>query len=481
MSVPQIIFFLINLAFRTFEELFIEAFRNPDRQIFVDPTGNSLIVGEPGVGQSLHFSGTGLGWDGSAFSGTFERLEIVNELTFLTIIEQTTGADLFLDQVFLAMQDVTAPDPVADIHFVEFVETLSPQLPELQGSAGPDMANLTAGQVLATPGPGPARAGNLKGGDDTLRFFFQPDAAGGAGTLRANGGGGNDRFLLFTRNPDGTGTDSFDAEIRVNDKGIHVATIDDIDASGTAPLTAAGATTSTTGAAALAPATTITARLKNFESFVLAGGDDRFIGGGTGETVDLGDGADVARMNGGADSVDAGSGDDRIFGGAGQDTVGAGGGADFVDGGDGRDVLDGQGGSDRIRGSQGGDTVRGGSGSDTLIGEDGSDRVFGGPGDDTARGGPGDDTVNPGRGDAIIWLGRGADVLVFDTATDQGADRVMDANPAEDVFRILGGSLGDLSFALDGAGNTHVTGTNVDFVLVGVHSTDPADFTWHFA
>lgn len=81
----------------------------------------------------------------------------------------------------------------------------------------------------------------------------------------------------------------------------------------------------------------------------LLGGDDRFVGGASGEEADGGNGEDRLRGFGG---------DDTLFGGAGYDTL---------EGNAGDDLLDGGGRSDILIGGMGDDTLTGGGGSDTFV------------------------------------------------------------------------------------------------------------------
>ena len=171
----------------------------------------------------------------------------------------------------------------------------------------------------------------------------------------------------------------------------------------------------------------------------LHGGNDVARGQDGADTIFGGDGADDIYGQNGADTLygDAGddeiwgdgthgedgvnSGVDHVYGGDGNDTIYAGLGDDVVEGGDGDDTLMGgysssyseQSGNDTIRGGAGNDTIRGADGDDILNGDDGVDYIYGGNGIDTIDGGTGDDYLSGGYGqDTYLFrLGSGNDTI----------------------------------------------------------------------
>lgn len=98
------------------------------------------------------------------------------------------------------------------------------------------------------------------------------------------------------------------------------------------------------------------------------GGDDRLVGSGFHEWLDLG---------AGHDGVTVRDGDDAVFGKSGDDTVLGGVGADWLEGGDGDDLLIGGLGNDTLIGGAGADVLIGGFGRDSLDGGSGNDLLIG--------------------------------------------------------------------------------------------------------
>lgn len=183
-------------------------------------------------------------------------------------------------------------------------------------------------------------------------------------------------------------------------------------------------------------------------------GDDTINGGAGNDRIEGGAGDDTIHGDGGNDSLDGNGGNDRIWGGAGDDAIAGGDGNDVLRGGGGDDTLFGSNGNDRLIGQAGRDALNGGNGRDVLNGGGGNDTLDGGLendrlaggggadvldgflGDDRLTGGAGADILNGGLGDDVLRGGGGADVFVFTRELDQGTDRVLDFDAAEDVFRI---------------------------------------------
>lgn len=198
-------------------------------------------------------------------------------------------------------------------------------------------------------------------------------------------------------------------------------------------------------------------------------GSDRLSLGGGDDTVAAGLGDDDIRGQGGRDDIWGNGGDDLLDGGAGADTLRGGPGMDRIDGGAGKDVIRGQKHADILYGGQGDDNIKGGGGNDTLSGGAGhdflkggtrSDVIYGGDEDDllsgnrhddTLRGGDGDDRLRAGDGDDELAGGGGNDILKGGTGADtfifaagDGADTIVDFDPAEDLLRL---SISPLSMA----------------------------------
>lgn len=83
-------------------------------------------------------------------------------------------------------------------------------------------------------------------------------------------------------------------------------------------------------------------------SLFTLGGNDKVMGSGAAESVNLGDGSDYAAMMGGNDTIDGGAGSDTILGGGGDDRLFGGAGADRLQGGAGLDLLTGGAGADQF-------------------------------------------------------------------------------------------------------------------------------------
>lgn len=178
------------------------------------------------------------------------------------------------------------------------------------------------------------------------------------------------------------------------------------------------------------------------------GGDDRLLGLGGNDNLTGGNGADV---------LDGGFGIDKMHGEAGNDTY-------FVDNaGDVVIELPGSG-IDKISssistslnvgtrynvegltltgqavvgtGNALANTISGNAVGNVLSGLEGGDYIFGWGGDDTLVGGAGNDVLNGWTGADTIAAGGGFDTIVFSAALGGNIDRVLDFNPAYDIFNL---------------------------------------------
>ncbi len=143
------------------------------------------------------------------------------------------------------------------------------------------------------------------------------------------------------------------------------------------------------------------------------------------DTIDGGDGTDIAQVVGDEgvtlnlaqshiEVAVGGRGDDILIGGGRSSVFVKGGeGDDIIIGGAANDVLSGEDGSDVIDGGAGNDLIRGHRGQDQLMGGAGDDIVEGGQDDDNLSGGAGNDVLNGGQGDDTIDGGEGNDIVQF--------------------------------------------------------------------
>lgn len=177
-----------------------------------------------------------------------------------------------------------------------------------------------------------------------------------------------------------------------------------------------------------------------------AGNDDVTFGGSLGDcfndyVVNLGEGANTARLNDGCPTTPAetatltgGSGPDQLVGGTQATTFLAGGGDDTVNGG---------GAGETLHGGDGNDRLYGGGGNDQVLGEGGNDDPDGGAGNDLVDGGAGDDRLEYSQGLGGNDTGAGADAYAGGAGTDR---LVLDNHP------------GGVDISLDGAANDGVPG-----------------------
>ena len=159
-------------------------------------------------------------------------------------------------------------------------------------------------------------------------------------------------------------------------------------------------------------------------------------------TLDLGPGADVARVLAALPArLEGDTGNDRLTGGP-------------LD-----DALDGDEGNDRLRGGAGADTLEGDEGADNLDGEAGPDAYHGGDGADTA--------TYAGRTEPVT-------VTIDDVADDGGASDAGGDNVATDVERLIGGDAAD-SLSGSEVANTLDGGPGGD-LLAGLAGADTVTY-----
>ena len=200
------------------------------------------------------------------------------------------------------------------------------------------------------------------------------------------------------------------------------------------------------------------------------GANDETLTGGAGdETVTGGGGSDLIDGRGGSDSLVGGPGADRLFTGAGpneaeggddDDWLFGGRDADRLSGGPGNDTIFAAGGADTLLGGAGADFLDGGAGADSLSGGSGADTLLAGAGADTLEGGDGADLLSGGDGIDLLSGGTGADALeggaggdIFRFVEGDGADRIADFAPGEDLVHLAGLAAGATpSIGVDGSG-----------------------------
>jgi len=141
--------------------------------------------------------------------------------------------------------------------------------------------------------------------------------------------------------------------------------------------------------------------------------------------------SDTLKGNDGNNQIFAQDGADTVLGREGNDLIDGGLGADVLDGGEGNDTLayldrdgisvdlvtgansdgDTLSGFENVMGSQGADTIKGNDESNVLVGNVGQDVIEGRGGDDTLMGGDGADTLRGGTGNDRISAGNGIDTI----------------------------------------------------------------------
>ena len=325
------------------------------------------------------------------------------------------------------------------------------------------------------------------GGIDTLfGGSGQDELRGGGGADFVNGSGGNDYI-------NGGGSNDLLVGGGGNDELIGGSGIDTIRGSSGADSMNGGSGIDTLSYSSDSAGVSI-----NLEFNAASGGEatgdtivnfENVIGGSGADTL-VGDTGENALIGGGGNDVILGlAGDDRLVGGDGDDKIRGDEGADKMRGGAGNDTLlyntdttgvtvdigndtasgghatgddiakfeniIGGSGNDVLYGTGGDNELEGNAGNDNLIGRNGNDVLIGGGGDDTLRGGGDTDTLTGGGG---------ADVFEFVSGSDD--DTITDFQVGIDTLKIFGLTSGDVSFSNAGGGDTLITLTSGDTILV---------------
>ena len=184
-------------------------------------------------------------------------------------------------------------------------------------------------------------------------------------------------------------------------------------------------------------------------------GNDYLDGGGGNDTIIAGSGTDTVYGDGGNDIINGGDNGDIIYGG----TQG-----DEIEGGNGSDTIYGDNGNDELIGNKGNDVMYGGIGLDDMNGSEGNDTMYGDNGHDDMNGGNGGDTLVGGNGDDVLTGGNGSDVFVFENSSDD--DTITDFTVGTDTIQLIGLTAGDVAFSNAGGGDTLITLSTGDTILV---------------
>ena len=174
------------------------------------------------------------------------------------------------------------------------------------------------------------------------------------------------------------------------------------------------------------------------------------------------------------DFVTGNAANNDLYGNGGNDTLNGVSGNDYLDGGDGNDLL---------KGGNDGDVLIGGLGSDYILGEAGNDVLNGGDGFNSLLGGLGDDlyVFNPAtinQADTVVELaGQGIDTLNFAAlSTAVTVNLTSDAALATMAQRIVQvgspGQSANFENAIGGSGNDQITGNAASNLLTGNAGND---------
>ncbi|WP_210529345.1 calcium-binding protein [Rubellimicrobium arenae] len=229
---------------------------------------------------------------------------------------------------------------------------------------------------------------------------------------------------------------------------------------------------------------------------ILGGGNDRFLGGATAETVQDGNGADSVALGGGNDiyvgqgAAIGGDGLDAISGGTGIDTYDASSafysatvnldtvvhdlspyfpGSSRMDAGSAKGSTLAGAGADRIsgfenaKGGSGADILYGSGGANVLEGNDGADHLLGYGGNDRLAGGAGLDNLTGGTGRDVLTGGAGADYFHFIGTGDSGT-----TSTTRDLVTDFAGGGQDV-IALDRIDAKAGTTANDTFTFIGTN------------
>ncbi|VEP11264.1 Type I secretion target GGXGXDXXX repeat protein domain protein (fragment) [Hyella patelloides LEGE 07179] len=194
----------------------------------------------------------------------------------------------------------------------------------------------------------------------------------------------------------------------------------------------------------------------------LAGNDT--LKGGIGNDLLLGrSGNDFINGDADNDTLEGGTGEDTLRGGRGSDRLLGQEGKDTLRGGAGNDTLQGNSDNDLLNGDEGNDTLFGQYGKDTLNGGEGNDRLLGQWGDDTINGNEGNDTIQGNSSNDLLFGGEGSDRIFGQWGNDS-------INGGSGRDRLFGQWGNDTLNA--GVGNDYVTGGNGNDALSGADGND---------
>lgn len=389
----------------------------------------------------------------------------------------------------------------------------------LSGGAGDDRLDGGGGRDSLNGGAGNDR---LDGGDDDDFLFGQ----GGNNTLL--GGAGDDNIISNSAEI-AIGVDVIDGG---DGNDVWVADLSALAGGATMVLdTTPGATTVASYGTIITNIEVLDIIGTNFAD-TLGGGtsDDRIEGGDGDDRLQGGSGSDILSGDGGDDFLDGGAGNDFLLGSSGNNTLNGGDGDDTLNSAGGADITDGGAGSDHWSGSfdglasgltlivdstpgattmaSNGTTIRnvesfiiaGTAHADVIVGGAFDDTLLGDAGNDRLDGGAGDDHLVDDSGDDILLGGAGNDTLDGGTGTfDGGAgdDEIftrggvahVDGGDGNDLWSgtfaslatglvlVMAASASDVSTASDGttivnAERVHITGSNVDDLIVGGSGND---------
>ncbi|MGI9211471.1 MAG: calcium-binding protein, partial [Methylococcaceae bacterium] len=263
------------------------------------------------------------------------------------------------------------------------------------------------------------------------------------------------------RNPEGTGTFTFDGSAETN-----------------------GSFNLTGGANA------DTLKSGNGNDTIDGGAGANSIDGGLGDDkITTGSGNDTVSGNFGNDTIDGGAGANSIDGGFGDDIITTGFDNDTVIGGTGNDTIDGGAGANSIDGGLGADKITTGSGNDTVLGNAGNDVISTGDGADSIDGGNGNDSIDGGAGEDSLWGSNGKDTLTGGSGIDRffytqddievaNVDTIMDFVSKEDkiVFEGISGSSRDQpTKTIEFKGNFGSFGASQGAILEGIPGVSAND------
>jgi Ca2+-binding RTX toxin-like protein len=412
------------------------------------------------------------------------------------------------------------------------------------------------GAAVATPVPFWVSRGMILGaGDDSLVLVTDLGDIGAGGSLQVHAGAGNDRFVAAAegailesflepltwqyRTPflidGGAGLDSFDARPIARDLVLDLTP--GLSARGylhsvigqqvvhylSIPDNYVGPILSVTdplidGDVAV-PTADVFALLHRIETIRFGGGNDRFTGDETANTVEGGGGRDWLLGQAGNDHLDGGAGDDLLNGGSGNDRMAGGLGNDHYIVAATGDLILGEvgfsqgGGIDtvtayidfdapanveilRAGGGVAGVDLTGNDAPGTLVGNALANRLDGRGGNDQLNGNAGNDTLTGGEGADTLVGGAGADQFIYNAVSNSRAGAAnrdvingFDRGATQDIINLdpidaNTGLAGDQDFtfigmgAFTGAGQVRVLGlggANAVIVEVNVNADLAAD------